>query len=163
MNEDITIVPVGGLDKVSTFISLLRGSKLIVACQLDTFTVRKGMQKADDLIGQKIIKDKNIRFIDEFAHGASKLADIEDMFEKEEYLKMFSLAFSEEFNEIAISDLDNRVETIVKQINKVIGKERFNHYRPANKLSQLSTDLNYFSKPTLDRFEKMYIEINKLF
>jgi predicted ATP-dependent endonuclease of OLD family len=28
LNENITVVPVGGLDKVSTFISLLRGSKL---------------------------------------------------------------------------------------------------------------------------------------
>lgn len=161
--EDITIVPVGGLDKVSTFISLLRGSKLKVACLLDTFTNQKGKQKVDDLIVHKIIKDKNIRFFDEFSSGVEKVADIEDMFEKEEYLKIFNATFSEECKEIDISDLDIKIETIIKQINKAIGKERFNHYRPANKLSQLSPDLNFFSKATLDRFENMFIEINKLF
>ena len=38
MNQDITIVPVGGADKVATFISLMRGNKLKIACLLDTFT-----------------------------------------------------------------------------------------------------------------------------
>lgn len=32
LNQDISIVPTGGLDKVATFISLLRGSKLKMVC-----------------------------------------------------------------------------------------------------------------------------------
>lgn len=56
LNDDITIVPVGGLDKVATFISLLRGNKLNVACLLDTFTDQKGRARMKDLIQEKIIK-----------------------------------------------------------------------------------------------------------
>lgn len=163
LNENITIVPVGGLDKVSTFISLLRGSKLNVACLLDTFTDQKGKQKVDDLVMHKIIKEKNIRFFNEFANNGKTIADIEDLFDKEEYLKIFNEAFDKEHPVVKITDLDNTIDTILKQINKVISKDRFNHYRPANKLNQLGVDKKYFKPKTLDNFEKIFQEINKLF
>ncbi len=163
LKENITIAPVGGLDKVTTFISLLRGSKLNVVCLLDTFTDQKGKQKVEDLIRYKIIKEKNIRFFNEFANNGAKTADIEDLFAKDEYLKLFNEAFDKEYSKIEVADLDTSIETVVKQINKIIGKEKFNHYRPANKLNQLGVDKKYFSAKTLDNFEKMFIEINKLF
>lgn len=163
LREDVTIVPVGGLDKVTTFISLLRGSKLGVACLLDTFTDQKGKQKVQNLVAQKIIKEKHIRFFDEFAGGKAKVADIEDLLEKEEYLKYFNLAFSGEHPELKASDLDVKLQTTIKQINKAIGKDRFNHYRPADRLIQAGPKANDFSKKTLDRFEQVFIELNKLF
>lgn len=163
LKDNITIVPVGGLDKVSTFISLLRGSKLNVACLLDTFTDQKGKQKVADLVIHKIIKEKNIRFFNEFANNGKAIADIEDLFDKEEYLKIFNAAFDKEHSAVKLTDLDSSIETVLKQINKVIGKDRFNHYRPANKLNQLGVDKSYFKPKTLDNFEKMFTEINKLF
>lgn len=163
LNDQITIVPVGGLDKVTTFISLLRGSKLNVACLLDTFTDQKGKQKVDDLIRNRIIKDKNIRFFNEFSNNGKNVADIEDLFDKEEYLNIFNQAFDKDFKPIKIGDLDASLDTIIKQVNKEIGKDRFNHYRPANKLNQLGVDKSFFKKQTLDNFEKMFAEINKLF
>lgn len=163
LKDNITIVPVGGLDKVSTFISLLRGSKLNVACLLDTFTDQKGKQKVADLVIHKIIKEKNIRFFNEFANNGKAIADIEDLFDKEEYLKIFNAAFDKEHSAVKLTDLDSSIETVLKQINKVIGKDRFNHYRPANKLNQLGVDKSYFKPKTLDNFEKMFAEINKLF
>jgi len=163
LKDNITIVPVGGLDKVSTFISLLRGSKLNVACLLDTFTDQKGKQKVADLVMHKIIKEKNIRFFNEFANNGKGTADIEDLFDKEEYLKMFNAAFDKEHPVVKLADIDTSIDTILKQINKVIGKDRFNHYRPANKLNQLGVDKSYFKPKTLDNFEKMFAEINKLF
>lgn len=53
LDEDITIVPVGGLGKLASFISLLRGSKLSIFCLLDTFTDQNS--KLEDLKDQNII------------------------------------------------------------------------------------------------------------
>ncbi|MEZ4924818.1 MAG: AAA family ATPase [Saprospiraceae bacterium] len=39
LNPKITIVPCGGLEKVPMFISLLRGSKLNIACLLDSYSI----------------------------------------------------------------------------------------------------------------------------
>jgi len=161
LRTDITIVPVGGLDKVSTFISLLRGSELEIVCLLDSFFDSKGKQKVDDLVKQKIIKDRNIRFYHEFIDNMKK-ADLEDLFEKDEYLKLFNQAFKE-YENIKIEDLNPDIKNIIIQINQHLGIERFNHYRAANELSKLSNKEDFFSSATLNRFEVMFREINRLF
>ncbi|MGB3851964.1 MAG: AAA family ATPase [Tunicatimonas sp.] len=161
LRNDITIVPTGGLEKVATFISLLRGSKLEIACLLDTFTDQKGKAKLDKMIGLKIIHKSKIRFFNEFVENSNE-ADLEDLFVKGDYLKLFNSAFSEH-SDINETELDSNLPTTIKQINKKINKERFNHYRPANELLKLGTDKSFFSSDTLDRFEKVIEEVNKLF
>lgn len=162
LKESITIVPIGGMDKVASFISLLRGSKLNIVCLLDSFSDQKGKQRIDDLIKIKIIKDRNVRYFDEFVKTTNGKADIEDLFEKSEYLDLFNKSFTE-FKDLAVTDLDNKLPNILQQINKLISKDHFNHYRPANQLAKMSVDSKYFSKDTLNRFENMFKEINKLY
>jgi predicted ATP-dependent endonuclease of OLD family len=162
LREDITLVPVGGLDKVTTFISLLRGQKLKIACLLDTFTDQKGKSRVEDLVREKIIKDTHIRFFDEFA-AIGGIADLEDLFDKSEYLKLFNSAFSNEHKNLSLSDLDAGEPRIVVQINKALGIQRFNHYRPANELARSGADATSFSSDTLARFEAMFTALNKLF
>lgn len=161
LREDITIVPTGGLDKVATFISLLRGSKLELVCLLDSFIDSKGKAKLDNVISEKIIHRNKIRFFDEFLDGYSR-ADLEDLFVKSDYLKLFNSAFKE-YNDIEEKDLNPNIQNIIIQINQYIGKERFNHYRPANELVKAGVDKTYFHQDTLDSFEKVFKEINKLF
>lgn len=162
LKESITIVPIGGMDKVSSFISLLRGSKLNIVCLLDSFSDQKGKQRIDDLIKIKIIKDRNVRYFDEFVKTTNGKADIEDLFEKAEYLDIFNKAFTE-YKDFTEANLDSKIPNILQQINKLISKDHFNHYRPANQLAKMSVDSKYFSKGTLDRFEAMFKELNKLF
>lgn len=162
LKESITIVPIGGMDKVASFISLLRGSKLNIVCLLDSFSDQKGKQRIDDLIKIKIIKDRNVRYFDEFVKTTNGKADIEDLFEKSEYLDLFNKAFTE-YKDFALTDLDNKIPNILQQINKLISKDHFNHYRPANQLAKMSVDNKYFSEDTLNRFENMFKEINKLY
>lgn len=161
LRDDITIVPTGGLEKVATFISLLRGSKLEIACLLDSYTDAKGKAKMDNMISEKIIHKNKIRFFDEFLPDYST-ADLEDLFAKEDYIKLFNSAFSDIKN-IKESELNASIKQIIIQINKHIGKDRFNHYRPANELVKLGVSKDYFSPETLDNFEKVFKEINTLF
>lgn len=160
LRSDITIVPTGGLEKVATFISLLRGSSLEIACLLDSYTDASGKAKMDKMITSKIIHRSKVRFYDEFLEDYEK-ADLEDLFEKEDYLKLFNSAFTEH-NDIKLSDLKAELPTIIMQINNVIGK-KFNHYRPANELVKLGVGKEFFSSKTLDNFEKVFSDINKLF
>lgn len=161
LRDDITIVPTGGLEKVATFISLLRGSKLEIACLLDSYTAAKGKAKMDNMIAERIIHKNKIRFFDEFLPDYAK-ADLEDLFTKEDYLKLFNSAFSDIKN-IKESELNTSIKQIIIQLNKHIGKDRFNHYRPANELVKLGVSKDYFSPETLDNFEKVFKEINTLF
>jgi predicted ATP-dependent endonuclease of OLD family len=162
LRDDVTIIPVGGLDKVVSFVSLLRGSKLKISCLLDTFNNAKGAQRLDGLIQSKIIKDKHVRFFDEFAGDNYEKADIEDLFEKTEYLHILGEALPDH-NGIAVSDLDDKKQTILLQLKAVLGGKGFNHYKPSQSLLGMGLTAKFFSKDTLDRFEKVFVEINKLY
>lgn len=161
LRSDVTIVPTGGLEKVATFISLLRGSKLEIVCLLDSYTDAKGKAKMDKMIVEKIIHKNKIRYFDEFLNSHSK-ADLEDLFVKEDYLKLFNSAFKESTN-IKLADLNSGIQQIIIQINKHLGVDRFNHFRPANELVKIGVEKTFFSDESLNNFEKVFVEINKLF
>ena len=161
LKSDVTIVPTGGLEKVATFISLLRGSQLEMVCLLDSYTDPKGKAKMDNMIADKIIHKNKIRFFDEFLEGYTK-ADLEDLFVKQDYLNLFNSAHPEH-KDINVADLNVDIKQIIIQINQHLGVDRFNHYRPANELAKKGADKTLFSKETLDNFEKVFKEINKLF
>lgn len=161
LRPDITIVPTGGLEKVATFISLLRGSKLEIACLLDSYTDPKGKEKMEGLIRDKIVQKNKIRFFDEYLPDYDK-ADLEDLFTKKDYLNLFNSAFNE-YSDIAEKDLNADIKQVIIQINKHLNIARFNHYRPANQLVKLGVDKSFFDKETLDNFEKVFTDINKLF
>ena len=160
LNEDITIVPTGGLDKVASFISLLRGSKLSIFCLLDSFTDQKSQAKFDSLTIQKIISDKNIKFFHDYLDNRKK-ADIEDMFTIDEYLQLFNISLSSTHAEIKVDELSTEIEDILSKINKVIKKNRFNHYLPAKEFASNKDFVDSLSESTLSRFETIFKEINK--
>lgn len=161
LKADITIVPTGGLEKVATFISLLRGNELQNVCLLDSYTDVKGKAKLDNLVVQKIINQKNIRFFHEFLENRNR-ADIEDLFATKDYLKLFNEAFNE-YSDISETDLNADIESVLIQINQHLKIERFNHYRPANQLVKKGLPAKDFNKQTIENFEKVFKEINKLF
>lgn len=161
LRPEITIVPTGGLEKVATFISLLRGSKLEAVCLLDSYTDAKGKAKMETLIQERIIQKNKIRFFDEYLDGYTK-ADLEDLFVKADYLKLFNSAFNEHKN-VKESDLNSDIQQIIIQLNQHFGIARFNHYRPANELVKIGQDKTFFSTETLNNFEKVFEDINKLF
>jgi len=158
LDDRITIVPTGGLDKVTTFISLLRGSDLNIVCLLDTY--KDGQQKFQDLIDHKIIAQKKIRFFDEFLNDYTT-ADIEDLFTKDDYLKLYNEAFPKA--PIKIADLNSSIKPTLIQISKFLNIDRFNHYRPANVLAAKGANVSFFDTATLDNFENVFKTINQLF
>ena len=161
LRNDIIIVPAGGLDKVSTFVSLFRGNKLNIVCLLDSSIDVGSKNKIENLVKQKIIKSNNIVFYHEFIDNCSE-ADIEDVFIKKDYLNLFNNAFNE-YENIKESDLNPDIHRIVLQINHKLGIERFNHYRPANQLARTGVTNNTFDETTLTRFETIFRKINRLF
>ncbi|MDR6525693.1 putative ATP-dependent endonuclease of OLD family [Chryseobacterium rhizosphaerae] len=161
LRSDVTIVPTGGLEKVATFISLLRGSSLETVCLLDSYTDPKGKAKMDSLIAEKIIHGKKVRFFHDFLDTHDK-ADLEDIFTKNDYLKLFNAAYTE-YTDISEAALNPAINQIIIQINQHLSIPRFNHYRPANQLTKMAVDASFFDPQTLENFEKVFQEINSLF
>lgn len=161
LDPNITLVPTGGLEKVATFISLLRSNDLKIVCLLDTFKDAKGKAKLENMVKQKIINQKNVRFYHEFI-PKQKYADVEDLFAKEDYLKLFNSAF-DEYKDVELENMNSDIEAIIFQIYDHLSLSHFNHYRPANQLLKNGQTINDFHVSTIENFEKVFKEINKLF
>lgn len=156
LKKDITIVPVGGADKVATFISLLRGNDLSMLCLLDTFTDPSAKARLDNMITQNIIKEKRILFYHDIL--GVKFADVEDLFTDADYLTLYNGAFSKK---ISKTDIDEKTP-IMQQLKKKNGGKDFNHYPPANYMAKNIANLS-LSNETLDNFEELFRTINKRF
>lgn len=154
LDDDITIVPVGGADKVATFISLLRGNELNMLCLLDTFTEQSAKARLDNMVAKNIIKEKNVLFYHDVLE--CDFADVEDMFSDDDYLTLFNGAFSKK---ISSSDIDSS-KPIMQQLKEKNSKKEFNHYTPANYLAQNVGSLT-LSDATLDNFERLFRTVNK--
>ena len=156
LEDNITIVPVGGADKIATFISLMRGNQLDTVCLLDTFTNQQAKARLSKIVEEKIITENKILF---YSNAVKKdFADIEDLFTKEEYLNLYNNAFRKE---IKLSDLDKN-KPIMNQLKRLNDNKAFNHYSPANYLVKNSSSIT-FCPSTLTKFETLFREINSLF
>lgn len=156
LSDDVTIVPVGGADKIATFISLMRGNELSTVCLLDTFTDQGAEVRLKRMVEQKIIADKKILYYHSIT--GQTFADIEDLFSKEEYLALYNGAFG---TSIQIENLDVN-KPIMLQLKRLNGNKSFNHYSPANYMAK-NIGVFTFSQETIDRFEKLFVQVNSKF
>ena len=155
LKNDVTIVPVGGADKVATFVSLLRGNELDMVCLLDTFTDHAARQRLENLIAQNLIKDKKVLFYHDILKNTH--ADIEDLFLLSDYLQVYNAAMGKNF---MLSDFDAN-KPILPQLKKKNNGKDFNHYLPANYLAKNIATIT-LSDVTIENFVNLFAKINKL-
>ena len=156
LSEDVTIVPVGGADKIATFISLMRGNELSTVCLLDSFTDQAAQARLKHMVEQKIIADKKILYYHSILEQS--FADVEDLFDKEDYLLLYNGAFDKS---VRLGDLDSN-KPIMAQLKRLNGNRSFNHYSPANYMAKNIGHLT-FSVDTIGRFEKLFKLVNSKF
>ena len=147
-----TIVPVGGADQLATFAALL-GTHIKATILLDSHP--KGNQRLDGIVRDGVLSRSKIIGIGEIAGRPE--ADIEDLFEPAEYLRLFNTAFDATH---ALEDLKGS-DTLVKMLARLLNKPRFDHGRPATVLLRgRDTFLDTLSEATLGRFERLFERIN---
>lgn len=152
LDERWSLVPVGGVDLVPTFAALL-GNHLDLTVLIDA--QKGGHQRLSRLTDQGILSAK--RIITVGAVLGRPEADIEDLFDDSEYLDLFNRAFSASIAEAQFKGTD----PIVRRIARVLGKDRFDHGRPADVfLRKRDEILPLLSAATLDRFERLFVTLN---
>lgn len=146
------IVPVGGIDKVPTFLALL-GAHLDVAALIDGKA--GGNQKINSLISKGVIEESRVLPLAKVL-GATE-ADIEDFFAEDFYLKLLK---DSGVASIKKADL-NPGPRIVKRIEEKLGQE-YSHYAPARHLLADTKLAQNLDGATLDRFEELFKQLNAL-
>ena len=163
LSPDWTITPVGGADKVPTFVALIGAQPdLNVAVLIDFH--KQHRQGIENLYKSKLLKQRKVLTYAEYVEGQE--ADIEDMFGPELYLQLVNGAFG---STIGLIDLVSehprvlsRLERYLKE-NSLPDNATFNHYRPARYLVENIGSLeSNLDEAVLGRFQRAFDALNKL-
>lgn len=162
-----TITPVGGSDKIPTFIALLASqSELNIATLIDI--QKNDVQKIENLYKSKLLEKNKVLTYADFLNQNE--ADIEDLLGVDLYLKIFNLEYKTVLSkQLKKSDLKSRSPRIVVKLeeylrDKPLKKETsYSHYRPARYFTEHLTDLeNEISDETIGYFEEIFRKLNDL-
>jgi predicted ATP-dependent endonuclease of OLD family len=162
-----TITPVGGADKIPTFVALIGSQRAMNVATLMDFQKRHH-QMIENLYKKKLLEKSHVLTFANFT-GRTE-ADIEDMFEPDFYLGLVNQEFASDLQSaIDPSKLDASIPRILPAIEKHLtaaplnAGARFNHYRPARYfVENLSTLSAQVSGATLARFEDAFKALNLL-
>lgn len=160
LSEDWTITPVGGIDKVPTFVALLGGQKKMKMATLLDYQ-KKDRQTIENLYKNRILAKKDVHTYADYTDGNE--ADVEDMFGLPFYLDLVNGAFDKEFSKpIKVTDIKEKQPRVVVKVEKHL-KESINHFRPARYLVEnISTLEDDIPDEALERFENAFRTLNKL-
>jgi energy-coupling factor transporter ATP-binding protein EcfA2 len=145
------VLPAGGAGTMPAVVSLL-GQELDVTVVVDGGS--QPPQKLNGLVGEGILDSRRIIMLGPIA--GKRNADIEDLFDPEDYFIFYNGALG---SSLASSDLDAPEDRIIKRIERAAGE--FNHNDPSNwLLANRQTATASLRSATLDRFEQLIRAIN---
>lgn len=163
--NDAILVPVGGLDKLATFVALLGSNKLKLVVLHDRASTPH--QKLEDLIRQRLIERKRVLDFSMFIAPPPPEADIEDMLPVDTYIEAFNMAYAKELNGVRLlAENLGPHPRIVERINiwlkaqgiSLLKDGGFNHYRVAQAALPLLTAAKL--KPQdLASFERLFTKV----
>ncbi|WP_198666042.1 AAA family ATPase [Tropicimonas sp. IMCC34043] len=148
-----SIMPLGGADVIPAFVALL-GNHLDVTVVVDSR--KEGHQKLTALAKAGFLGEKRIVTIGEVADR--KMADIEDLFAKDDYVALYNAAFGKKLKAAELKGTD----PIVRQIARQEGVDRYDHNAPAEVLlRERAKRVAALSDETLNAFEALFKRINE--
>jgi len=167
LSEEWTLTPVGGSDKVPTFVALLGSQREMNIATLIDYQ-KKDQQKIENLFKKKLLDKKKVLTFADFT--SKDEADIEDLFEEKFYIKLMNGEYKKELSKpIKLSDLTSEEPRILVKLEKHLSenelglKSKFSHYRPARFfVEKIATFEKDISADTLDRFEEIFRKLNML-
>ena len=169
LNPNWTICPAGGIDKVGAFISLFSGNSLNIAVLTDLAAGTKA--KIEDIRRRKVLEEGRIFTAADFCKMSE--ADIEDFFGDTLYLVLANQSLGVKGKSAVttktIEDSGEKSPRILKRYEAAARLNTqlpdFDHFRPAYWLIQNASfweenEIN--AKAALDRFEQLFISLNKV-
>lgn len=151
------IIPVGGADKLCTFISLLGANQLNIVVVRDYSNAER--PKIENLIKKNRIMKNKLILLNEFVDNTLKNADIEDLFEPEFYIDLINKTL-QDIPVIKLDSLQGK-DGILRKIERYLGR-KINHYSPAAYLLRHPELIQKINEETKKRFMRLFSKINSL-
>jgi len=156
-----TVTPVGGVDKIGAFMSLLYGNKLNIAVLTDFAKGQK--KKIDDLRKLRLLREAQILTVN--AYTGTGEADTEDLIGRDGYIALVQQAYG--LPALTVGNPGTaRVVKDVEDAFRVLppSSPEFDHFFPSSFLIEKPEVLKSLPNHSeaLDRFEKLFTDLNAL-
>lgn len=154
LSNKLSIIPVGGIDNMPAFVALL-GRRLDVIALVDGARTSGRLNRIRAAAKDNDVDEAAVIACSEI-DGMPTNADIEDLFDPADYLKLYNWRFGKA---LSISQLSSGAEPILKKIASVEGE--FDHALPAHTLTERQEEFFAGLKPaTVANFEKLFAKID---
>ncbi|HSW67112.1 MAG TPA: AAA family ATPase, partial [Bacteroidales bacterium] len=159
LHNDIVVIPCGGLNRLTAFISLLKNEKLDFTGLFTTTALHDNAETVDHLLRKRLIVNSNLLTFDEYTLSPLPQASVEDMFEKEELVGLLSKI------DISLNlpaDEGKKKPFIFRDhIRNLPGNNTIDLYAVASTFALDFSLHNQLSENTLNRFETLFTAINQ--
>lgn len=166
LSDEWTITPVGGSDKVPTFVALLGSQNNLNIATLIDFQ-KKDEQKISNLFKKKLLDKKKVFTFADFVSNDE--ADIEDVLDFDFFVELLNLEYQKDLpKKLKVTDIKSmhpraivKIETYFEE-NPMKASKKFSHYRPARYFaSNIESLESKLSDDCLTRFESIFKKLNE--
>ena len=155
LDPRLTIIPVGGIDNMPAFVALL-GRRLEVSALVDGDRASAKLARIKAAARDNSVPEGRIVLCADADPHLPRNADIEDLFDTSDYLRLFNWAFGTSY---ATGDLAANAEPIVRRVT--IRHGEYDHALPAHALTDHRDEFFTTVQPTtLERFRALFALLN---
>jgi energy-coupling factor transporter ATP-binding protein EcfA2 len=156
LDPRLAIIPVGGDSNMPAFVALL-GRRLKVSALIDGARTGGKIDRVRAAARNNGVPGTAIVACSQVGDDMPTNADIEDLFEVSDYLRLYNWAFD---TSLTTGDLPSTKEPILRRLEVHTGK-KFDHALPAHALTEHREDFFASVQPrTTERFEKLFGLLN---
>ncbi len=154
LDPHFSVIPVGGIDNMPAFVALL-GKRLRVTALIDGARTSNKTARILAAAKHNDVAETNIVTCSEIP-GVPTNADVEDLFDPADYLRLYNWAFSKS---VKVTDLPTSGEPIIKKIEGIEGS--YDHALPAHALTENRAEFfSSISADTVGHFEELFTKLN---
>lgn len=153
LDGQFAVIPVGGIDNFAPFIALM-GRRFPLTALMDGSESTRQHQRAERAAKSVGVDTGAIIVCGSIHADLPATADIEDLFDPEDYLWLYSRSIEP----IQVADLSSTPEPIIKRIHDARGV--FDHALPAHELTRSTEEFFAQVRPaTLERFAALFAKL----
>lgn len=154
LDPRLAAIPVGGDSNMPAFVALL-GRRLQVSALIDGSSTPATYARVVSAAKANGVPEASIVVCSSVA-GVPKNGDVEDLFDPEDYLRLYNWAFSAT---VRVVDLAPTNEPILRRLGAVVGS--FNHALPAHALTERREEFfTTVHASTVERFRELFRRLN---
>ncbi|MFZ2226925.1 MAG: AAA family ATPase [Candidatus Nanopelagicaceae bacterium] len=155
LSPKLSMIPVGGITNMPAFVALM-GRRLEVSVLVDGVKASAVLDRVRSAAKDIGMSENRIVTCAQVNNTLPKTADIEDLLDPADYLRLYNWAFSKNLDTVALGTTS---EPIIRRVSKIEGE--FDHALPAHALTEHREEFfNSVTEPTLKNFAKLFTALN---